>query len=92
MNEFSQSELWFQMSVIDSAKPKLDTKCRSGILHFICFATFLWIILSFCIDILTTLLTIFINKVIILFHIVALTLGAFLVWKFNKLAARGLHC
>ena len=72
----------FKHSVIDPAKAKLDTK--SQLIHF---ATFLWISSSFCVDILTKCMTVFINKVIILVHIhsaVRLTLGTFLVWKFNK--------
>ena len=61
---------------INPAKPKLETKWQSGKPQFIRFATFLWIISSSCADILTT---VFINKVIILVHVVRLSLGAFCV-------------
>ena len=71
--------------------PKINhvgsTKSRRGKQQFIRFATFLWIISSFCVDILTKCLTVFINKVIILVHVVRLTLEAFWGWKFTKLAA-----
>ena len=60
-------------SVTDPAKPKLKTKWRRGKQLFIRFVTFLWINSSFCIDILTKCLTVFINKVIILVHVVWLT-------------------
>ena len=66
-------------SVINPVKPKLEKIWRSDKEQFIRFATFLWIISSFCVDILTICLTAFINKVIILVHIVRLTLSAFLV-------------
>ena len=77
----------FKCSVIDPAKPKMKTKWRHGKQPFIGFATFLWIISSFCIDILTKCFTVFINKVIILVHVVRLTLEAFLGCKFTKLTA-----
>ena len=59
----------FKCSVIVPAKPKLKTKWRRGKQLFIRFATFIWIISSFCVDILTKCLTVFINKVIILVHV-----------------------
>ena len=59
-------------NVID---PKLEIKWRSSKQQFIRFATFLWISSRFCVDILTKCLIVFINKVIILIHVVRLTLG-----------------
>ena len=86
----------FKCSVINCAKLKSKTKWRHGKQQFIRFVTFLWIISSFCVNILTKCLTVFINKVIILVHVVRLTLEAFLGWKLTKLAeqsgqARGLQ-
>ena len=52
----------FKCSVIDPAKPKVKTKWRRGKQLFIRFATFVWIISSFCIDILTKCLTVFIKQ------------------------------
>ena len=43
----------FKCSVIDPMTPRLETKWQSGKQQFIRFATFLWIILNFCNDILT---------------------------------------
>ncbi len=60
----------FKSCVINPMKPKLETKWQSGKQQFIRFATFLWIISSFCFDIVTKCLTGFINKVIILVHVV----------------------
>ena len=77
----------FKCSVINPAKPKLETKWRCSKQQFIRFSTILWIISSFC-DILTKCLTVFINAVIILVHVVRLSLGAFFgCEKFKKLAA-----
>ena len=71
----------FKCSVIDPAKPKLKTKQRHSKQQFIRFATFLWVISSFCVDILTKCLTVFINEVIILVYVFRLTLEALLGWK-----------
>ena len=78
----------FKCGSIDPHETKVEYTMAAGKQQFIRFATFLWIISSFCVDILTRCLTVFINKVIILVHVVRLTLKAFLGWKFTKLAAR----
>ena len=52
-----------------------ETKWQSGKQHLIRFATFLWIVSTFYVDIWTKCLTVFKNKVIILVHVVRVTLG-----------------
>ena len=77
----------FKCSIIGPVKPKLESKWWSGKQQFIYLATFLWITSSFCIDILTKCLTVVINKIIILVHVVRLSLEG----KFNKLAVQHLY-
>ena len=69
----------FKCSVIYPVKQKLETKWWSSKQQLFHLATFLWIILSFCVDILTKCSTVFINKVIILDHLIRMTLGVFFV-------------
>ena len=76
-SRFSQSDCDFKCSENESWRRKKWWYKKQ---RFICFATFLWIISSFCICILTKCMKAFINKVLYEF------IQAFLVWKSNKLA------
>ena len=60
----------FKCGAIDPHGTKVEDKMAAGKQQFIRFATFLWIISSFCVDILTKCLTVFMNKFIILVHVV----------------------